>query len=363
MRIILTISSLLSGGAERVLCNLANYLALQGHTVRIITLASPDNAVFYSLVKEIEVIYLDGAEPANSIKVRILNIVNRALALRRNISAFKADLIISFITVTNIMTLIASKGLNIPIIVSERTHPAYHVAPRFHVLLRRLLYPQAAKVVVQTQSIADYFNYLNNLAIIPNALQVPPLSETTLASSSPRHLVSVGRLIKSKGFETLIQAFKKVADANPNLILTIYGEGEERPRLEELIRSLNLKERVLLPGTVPDVLTRLSQADMFVFPSHYEGFPNALGEAMAVGLPIIASNCSGNTDLIKDGINGRLFPVGDAAKLASLMLELLNDNEQRQRLSFHAQQITQTLDADKIHAQWHDLILGLVNPE
>ncbi|WP_010300381.1 glycosyltransferase family 4 protein [Candidatus Odyssella thessalonicensis] len=363
MRISFIISSLATGGAERVLSNLANYCSQQGHDVTIITFSTPESLPFYRLEPDIRLIPLGESNLTASPLQRLRSIFRRFNKLNKSLNLIKPDIVLSFITVSNIMAILAAARHNIPLIVSERTHPFYHFTPKFHVLLRRLLYPQAAKVIVQTQSIADYFNYLNNVAIIPNALQVPPLSKTALVSTSPRHLVSVGRLIKSKGFETLIQAFKEVAEANPDLILTIYGEGEERPRLEELIRSLNLKERVLLPGTVPDVLTRLSQADIFVFPSHYEGFPNALGEAMAVGLPVIASNCTGNIDLIKDGINGRLFPVGDAASLASLMLELLKDTEQRQRLSFHAQQTTQLLDADKIHSQWQDLILSLVKPK
>src|SRR5690606_29753976 len=108
-----------------------------------------------------------------------------------------------------------------------------------------------------------------------------------------------------KGFGALITAFSEIVLQKPDITLTIYGEGAERQNLESLIRGLNLTASVFLPGTVRDVEGIMYQADLFVFPSHYEGFPNALCEAMAMGLPVIASNCSGNIDIIREGVDGR----------------------------------------------------------
>jgi glycosyltransferase involved in cell wall biosynthesis len=361
MHLVLIISSLSAGGAERVLSNLANYWSKKGHTVTILTLDQPRAIPFYPLAKEIKLKQLGLCEATTSILHRLLNIFKRVLTLRKTIRILSPDGVISFISSMNFTTLLACGGLNLPIIVSERTHPVYHKLPLFDTLLRRLLYPTAAKVVVQTQSAADYFRPLDNIAVIPNSVSVPP----TIAPqhSTVHQLISVGRLIPSKGFNLLIQAFSKIALDFSHLNLTLYGEGEERQALEKLVADLNLKGRVFLPGLTQNIQAKLAEADLFIFPSFYEGFPNALCEAMAIGLPVIASACSGTVDVINDGVNGRLFPVGDTEKLTYLLRELIQDTSQRHRLSKEAQKITDRLAEDKIYQMWDKLICNVTASE
>ncbi|AIK96945.1 glycosyltransferase family 4 protein [Candidatus Odyssella acanthamoebae] len=360
MHVVLIISSLSAGGAERVLSSLANHWSKRGHEVTIITLAQSNTPPFYSLAKEIKLKQLGLSNSTTSIPHRLLNIFKRLLTLRKTIKTLSPDVVISFISSMNITTLLASGRLTVPIIVSERTHPVYHKLPPLDTLLRRLLYPKATKVVVQTQSAADYFRPLDNIAVIPNSVSVPP----TIAQqhSDVHQIISVGRLIPSKGFNILIQAFSKIVLDFPNMKLTLYGEGEERQTLEKLVADLNLKGRVFLPGLTQNIQAKLAEADLFIFPSHYEGFPNALCEAMATGLPVIASTCSGNVDVIQDGVNGRLFPVGDIEKLTHLMHELIQDTSQRHRLSTEAQKITDRLAEDKIYQMWDDLICNITAP-
>ncbi|MBW8308954.1 MAG: glycosyltransferase family 4 protein [Candidatus Paracaedibacteraceae bacterium] len=357
MHVVLIISSLSAGGAERVLSGLANHWAKRGHTVTILTLAPSDAIPFYPLDKKIKLEQLGLSEISRSLPHRLLNILKRILTLRKTIKTLSPDVVVSFISSMNITTLLATWGLTIPVVVSERTHPLYHKLPPLDNLLRRLLYPKAAKIVVQTQSAADYFLPLDNIAVIPNSVRIPPI--LAQQQEDVHHIISVGRLIPSKGFDSLIQAFGKIAHDFPKIHLTLYGEGEERRNLEKLVSELNLKDRIDLPGLVQDVQAKLAKADLFIFPSHYEGFPNALCEAMAAGLPIIASNCSGNIDVIQDGVNGRLFPVADIGKLTHLMRELIQDPAQRHRLSIEAQKITEHLAEDKIYQMWDDLICPL----
>ncbi len=357
MQLVLVISSLYAGGAERVLSGLANHWAKKGHQVTILTFAPSDAIPFYPLDKKVKLKPLGLSETSPSLWHRLLNIIKRILTLRKIIKALSPDVVVSFISSMNITTLLAAWGLRIPVLASERTHPLYHKLPPLDDLLRRLLYPQAAKIVVQTQSAANYFLPLDNIAVIPNSVRLP--RTLALQQTDVHHIISVGRLISTKGFDSLIQAFSKIAQEFPYSHLTIYGEGEDRRKLEELISRLNLTGRVFLPGLVQDIHSQLAQADLFVFPSQYEGFPNALCEAMAAGLPVIASDCSGNVDIIQDGINGRLFPVGDIEKLAPLMREMIQDPAQRYRLSTEAQKITERLAEDKIYQMWDELILSL----
>ena len=147
--------------------------------------------------------------------------------------------------------------------------------------------------------------------------------------------------------------------SNPTLHLTIYGEGAARSTLEALIQRLNLTGRVSLPGTTQNIQAALSKSDLFVFPSRYEGFPNALCEAMAVGLPVIASACSGTVDVVRDGIDGRLFPIGNREALICLLQELLHDPIQRTRLSQEALTISDRFNEAAILQLWEDLLHSL----
>jgi GalNAc-alpha-(1->4)-GalNAc-alpha-(1->3)-diNAcBac-PP-undecaprenol alpha-1,4-N-acetyl-D-galactosaminyltransferase len=354
MNITLVISSLSAGGAERVLSNLANYWDSVGHKITIITLCG--KKPFYSLSKTVILLQINQVSARDEkFLTRTHKIVKRLYFLRKSIKTSAPEVVVSFVDVMNITTLMACVGLNIPVVISERIDPYFHKIPRFYKFLRECFYPYAKKVVVQTKSAAAYFKRLKNVIIIPNAVQ--KLSHVTRDFSLPiKNAVSVGRLCEQKDFSTLIKAFAEIHKSHPNIMLTIYGEGPERANLEALIQSLNMTDWVFLPGTVTDVEKVLVAADLFVFPSLYEGFPNALCEAMAAGLPVIASNCSGNIDVVEDGINGRLFPVGDADALVSTMKELVSDHAQCEKLSKNAMTLSDRYSQCKIYQLWDKII-------
>ena len=354
MRISLVISSLSSGGAERVLSNLANYWDAKGHPITIVTLAT--DAPFYPLSQSIKLDQIDQVTAEGTcFSRRMFQLLKRVYFLRKAIVRSKPDVVLSFVDVMNITTLIACVGLKTPVIVSERINPFFHCIPSFYKLLRMYFYRRAKKVVVQTKSAAAYFETLKNIDIIPNAVQ-KSYALTRDFSKPIACITSVGRLCEQKGFSILIQAFAEVSKSHPHLILTIYGEGLERSNLELLIKSQGLTDRVFLPGAVADIGKALADTDLFVFPSRYEGFPNALCEAMAAGLAVIASNCTGNVDVIRDGIDGRLFPVDDVNALVLLMKELIADSEQRQRLAESAITLSDRYSANRINHLWDSVI-------
>lgn len=363
--IILITASLNCGGSERIVSEIANYLASKPqYKITIITLGSPQDLPFYPLDEAVDLLQIDQTQNYQQCKlIRISNIVRRIFCLRKMIYKLKSDLIISFVDMMNITTLIAISWLQIPIIVSERTHPGYYKIPNLYRIFRNWLYPKAAYVVMQTNSAASYFKKVSNnfkLSIIPNPVKQPVKIKADVLSvlSNVRHIISVGRLCPFKGFDTLIRAFASIIEQDPetDLILTIYGEGAERANLENLIATLSLQNKVFLPGITKNIPDILINADLFVFPSHYEGFPNALAEAMAVGLPVIASNCSGNIDIVEDYVNGRLFPIDDSEMLFNIMQELINDVEQRKQLSANATKITEQFSETQIYAMWENII-------
>lgn len=354
MRIVLVISSLNAGGAERVLSQLANYWVLKGHEVTLVTFKREKN--FYDLSTKIVCIQPDNVEPISSFFMRLKNIFGRIFYLKKIIKAIRPHVIISFVDMTNLIVLLASKRFNTSVIVCERTNCHYHRIPLLYEKIRPLLYLSARKIIVQTNHAASYFKGKLRalIQVIPNP--VLEVNNKKIYSKKIQSIITLGRLSKEKDHKTLIQAFARICQYHPDLYLTIYGEGEERNNLQALIHTLNLQEKVFLPGLISSVHDKLLKADLFVFPSLYEGFPNALCEAMSVGLPVIASNCSGNTDIIKDTINGRFFPTGDVSALASVMDELIHDFDQRQRLGQAAKNIHQQFHPHNIFKMWDDII-------
>lgn len=361
MRIALVISSLTSGGAERVLSELANAWVLRGHKVSLITLSGPDIQPFYPLDRQIQVNHLDQFDKVEVCFFRRLkNIVKRLFKLRKSLKLTNPDVILSFVDVTNIITLFASIGLGIPVVVSERIHPGYHSLPSLYKAARKLIYHRADKVVSQTISASSYFTTLpeEKKIVIPNqVIKAYRLKQERDILKPINQIISVGRLCIQKDFVTLILAFEKIMNHNQHLRLIIYGEGEERQNLERLIQDLSLTEQVFLPGAIQDIEKALCQADLFVFPSLYEGFPNALCEAMAVGLPVIASNVPGNRDVIREGVDGRLFNVGDDAQLARLMEELIRDPSQRVQLSEGALDLPNRFRQESILQKWEEVLV------
>lgn len=352
MKISFVISSLQSGGAEKVLSKLANHLCPK-YKVSIISLAQKASP-FYSLLPEISLINLNLLEKTTSPIKKLWNFLKRINKLRQTIKLESPDLIISFVDITNVTTLAAAISLKIPVIVSERTNPFHYKIPFFYELLRKILYPKALKVVVQTDSAAQYFSQHKNIFIIPNAVEALPRKQTS--ETKIRNIISLGRLDEGKDFQTLIKAFSLIYEENPSLILTIFGEGPERHNLETRIKQLNLEDRVFLPGAIKNIHEKLINCDLFVFPSRYEGFPNALCEAMTVGLPVIVSNCSGNIDVVEDAVNGRIFNIGNDGELAQIITELADDFEQRKSLSLEALKIVEIYQPSKIYKMWEDII-------
>ena len=201
----LIISSLNSGGAERVLSDLANYWVSKGHQVTLVTLASPDVKPFYPLDSKVRLIQLNQTQNESSFLTRLGNILRRVFCLRTALKTLNPDVVLSFVDVMNLTALLASVGLKTPVIVSERTHPFYHKLPSLYQGLRTILYPKAFRVAVQTQSAADFFKSPRNLLVIPNAVKKPSLQKITVLDEAKHIIVGAlfitsSNLIKSSAY-------------------------------------------------------------------------------------------------------------------------------------------------------------------
>ena len=362
MKLTLVISSLGVGGAERIMSLMANYWAAKGWEITILTI--DDETPFYQLDAPVNHIGLGVQQNSSNVLMGGWNNFRRIQALQGAIASLKPEVVISFIDQTNVLTILATRSLNSPVIVSEHIDPTLYSIGITWDSLRRWTYPFASKVVVLTQRTSDYF--LSELRlptyVIPNPVILPSKFEEISTVESPkRSLIAMGRLTQQKGFDLLLKAFAKLKDKDPDWILTIFGDGELRPELEALRDKLKLQERVYFPGSVKNVYETFKQADIFVLPSRFEGFPSTLCEAMACGLPVIATDCpSGPREIIRDGIDGILVPSENIAALSAAMANLMADEQKRHDLSTRATEIVERFSIEKIMPMWEELLVEAV---
>ena len=357
-RLTFVIYKISAGGAQRVLTLLANELCEKGWSVTVLTFDNGSEPPFFELHSGVQ------HEPLSlmreqggwwkTVKVQFL----RPWLLRRAIRKSRPDAVIAFIDLTNILTLVATLGLKMPVIVSERGNPAFSLMRKFWVLLRQTVYKRSACLVLQTRDACDFFSSSISKRIIPNPILIPEYSEPALKSEADsKTLMTMGGLYALKGFDLLLKAFAPLCDKFPDWVLEIWGEGVQRKTLENLRDELGLQERVRFPGLTKEHYKTMSQADIFVLSSRSEGFPNVLGEAMACGLPVVSFDCrSGPSELIQDGVNGLLVPPDNIQELSSSLERLMASVELRKSLGEQARKITETYSLDKIVQSWEELV-------
>lgn len=347
------IPSLRGGGAERQISEIANYFDEADYEIIFITFENSLNDV-YKLNNDIKRIVVPFTWKGNKF-FRSLGNIKLIFFVRNILKDEKPNVVISFLIYTNIITILAKRGLGIKTIVSERNNPVKQKISFHWNLARKLLYKHSDIVIAQTKYIQNWLsvNCKANVQLIPNHIRNLPNPHKIRTPI----IVSVGRLHKVKGFDLLIQAFSEVSKDFPQWKLQILGEGQERYNLEKLIEDLNLTGKVEMPGHVNNIEEWFDKAGLVVQFSRYEGFPNVLLEAMSMGAPVISSNCfSGPSDIIKDGINGKLVPTENVVTLAQTMKELLTDKQKSEELGKFALKIRDIYARDKIMQKWERLL-------
>jgi glycosyltransferase involved in cell wall biosynthesis len=364
MRITLVIEALGGGGAERVVSVMSDYWAKHGQEVTLITLAL-EKEDFYTLHPQIHRIALGLRGPSPSFLDAIRNNVMRVKGLRHAIKTSRPDCVLSLLDTTNVLTLAATLGLKLPIIACEHTDPRQGTLRPVWQWLRRLFYPRAAALVVLTESVRCWAERLverKAVYVIPNSIPAAAIQHNGArhARDSGGTISAMGRLVALKGFDMLLEAFSRCADKHRDWSLIILGEGAERSRLENLARELGIADRVRMPGLMHDPFRILRETDLFVLSSRREGFPMALVEAMACGLPVIAADCpSGPRDIIRDGVDGVLVPPSDVDALTAAMDRLMTDQVERQRLGAKAPEVTERFSIDKVMEKWDEVFSSL----
>lgn len=356
MRVCLVVWSLEAGGAERVMAWLANSVG-ETFSATLVTLSgdSPDH---YRHSAAVERVRLTLAPAASMPWTVIRNNLSSARILRSAIRDLDPDLIISFMDRTNSQVLFSTLGMRIPVIVSERVDPGSHPIPRKARILRRLMYPRASAVVVQTQAVrmwTERFVDPWRIHVIPNPVSIPPN-----ASDRAETILGMGRLVDQKGFDLLLRAFAQLPESHRGWRMRILGDGEKRAELEGLATELGIDSRVEFPGITRDPAGELSAAGMFVLSSRYEGFPNVLLEAMASGTPSIAFDCpSGPGEIIDDGSDGLLVESGSVTALRDAIQRLIENPSLRSDLGARARVSVRRYSPENVLSMWDDVIAAV----
>lgn len=349
MKIALVMGAYAFGGAERVMCALANHLSANNEVI-LITITKAERT--YPIEENIKCINGIGRK----------NNLDGILRLRKIFVREKPNLIISFITHINIATIFASIGMKIPVIVSERNDPSKSATSKLRVLLRRISYPLASGFVFQTEDAKKYFSSFiqRRSTVIPNPLFLHVAAVPFEERRS--EIVSIGRYVPQKRQDLIIKAFNSVV-RDTDYTLTFYGTGDQKQYLQELVDNLGIAERVQLLDAVPDIHDRIKYAKLFVMMSEYEGMPNALMEAMGLGLACVSTDCpcGGPRFLIQDGVNGCLVDVGNQKQLEEKMQRMIHDDDFSKSLALNAELINDELSAEKVFLAWDAYIENMVN--
>ncbi|WP_291325429.1 glycosyltransferase [Desulfovibrio sp. UCD-KL4C] len=350
------IRSMGGGGAERVLTNMLNYWAEQGRPVSLITNTLADTHV-YALHPSIRSICIPPINIPNNLDDCPWDVIH----LRQAITMERNDTVISFMEKSNIPTIMATLGLPVRVIISERIDPRTQTKySEYKKNLARKLYPFADALVVQTQSVkawAEEFMEEEKVSVIRNMVT---LEDSYISPPFPppqKFICCMGRITKNKGLPGLVENLPKIFEKFPDHHLVILGDGEDQKALEAQVAALNLGKKVHILGFLSNAHSILKKAEVFVLPSLCEGFPNALIEAMVLGVPSISFDCpSGPSEIIDHEKNGLLIPEQNYEALTSAIMDLLDSPKKRANLSRNAKIWVQSeCELNMIMEKWNKL--------
>ncbi|WP_456472559.1 glycosyltransferase [Methanocaldococcus sp.] len=398
------INSLISGGAERVSVNLFNNLSKK-YNIYFYTIL---NDVFYRPPKNIKFKSLTNYSIKQGNKKFLLAILISFFKYLKEIKKNNPNLLMSFLEISNFLNILVAKITKKRVVISIRTNPENYKKKK--TLKNRIynkiikLYPKADKIITVSKEIEQILikNYKIPKEKIKTIYNPHPIKEYQKLSEEPLEekyqkifkdsfiFINIGRLTEAKGQWFLIRAFKKVSEKHPEAKLIILGEGELRKQLEELIKKLNLQEKVFLLGRQDNVFKFLKNSHCFVFPSLWEGLPNTVIEALSINLPIISTDCkTGPREILapeldieekinypyygKYGILTEPFPrryifktldeeplIEEEKLLAELMIRMIEDEKLRERYS-NGLERAKDFDVEKIVKEWERVIEEVLN--
>lgn len=342
MKIVILMSALTMGGAERVAISLANYLS-EKEEIYLISFDNQEPS--YALNKKVH-LFLNKEKIVNN---RLKGFQQRLKFVKKTLKEIHPDVIFTMFYQTAAFALYYkyfSNNKKVVVISSERCNPLSADRGNFSKFLNEKISKHCDGFIFQTERVKKLYHpsIQKKSIVIHNPISNPLLKEISKDKvRTEKTITSMGRLTEQKAQDVMIRAFSKIASDFKDYKLVIYGEGELRPYLENLIKELNLNNQVLLPGASSSALIDVSKSQVFLLTSRFEGMPNALMEAMAVGIPSISTDCNfGPAELIENEKNGFLVKVDDEEEIASKLRLLLENEELRNQISLESKKIIET---------------------
>lgn len=349
MKLTFVTSTLHAGGSERVMSLLANTFAQKGYEVEIVCINK--HLVFYPIDEKVKVWFAED-------EVKSLSILKKVFWLRNHIKNDRPDVVIAFMLEVYCVTLASLIGVSVPVISSERIDP--HFFGRAKGLLRWLLLRRTTHLVVQTVRIKDFYSakLQSRTTIIPNPVTDKVFSLTPTLKQ--KRIIAVGRLAYQKNYPMMFRAFAKVHHDFPDWQLVVYGNGPQKDEIRGVIERLGMEGHIILAGKSDHVVEEMNKSSLFVMSSDYEGMSNALLEAVCVGLPVISTDVSGARDLITEGVNGYIVPVGNERALTLALSSMLSSPEKMDEMGRQSKALAPRFREEQIVGQWEELIKKVV---
>lgn len=340
------------GGAERQNVMLANAMAERGHDITLVSLCADNNC--YELDEKVKYIFLPDR------KNGIGRLITRYQDIKKVLQEVNPDIILNFWLQPAYMTAMMKKSINGKIIYSERGDPGDKEYSGILGIVRKLALSRIDGFVFQSKGAQSYFDkdVQKRSTVIHNPVIIKMNAPHTVKHIR-KAIVSVGRLHPQKNQKVLIEAFAKISDRIPDYRLEIYGDGELKEELENLIKKLSIDNKAFLMGTSKKIHSLICDASLFVLSSDFEGMPNALLEAMALGLPCISTDCKpgGARELITNDTEGAIVPINNSDALAKSILQLIGDEKLRNKIGRTGKQRAEAFRPDIIYSAWEDFFI------
>ncbi len=358
------LNCLAQGGAERVVSNLANQFAKEGYRVYIATEWQEENE--FAIDEKVTRVHV-GLRESDENKNRITKFFLRIKYLKEFLREYKPDVLIAFAQRANYRALMACKDTDTPTVISIRTDPVGHYDALSDKIQIKWLFPRAAGCVFQTTGQKEFFKpYLqDNSCIILNPVN-PKYIGVTHPEVKEKSVVHHARLVDFKNQPMLIDAFMKVHEKHPDYVLRIYGGDSfdgTKEILEDRIKKYNAENFIFLMGPSDSLEKEIPKGEVYAFSSDWEGLPNSLLEAMAMGMPVVATDCpcGGPRTVIREGENGLLVPIKDPDALADGLCRLIEDKELAKKMGKEAAKISEIIGPEQVFDKWRNYLHKVTN--
>ena len=350
-------SSMSGGGAQRTIQYLSSNFAKENEVI----IVSQADILFYQIHPSVVVKTLHVNPAPSNVIARVINMVKCTLKTNYEIARLSPDIVFSMMAYDAKHILMLHKMMGFSLITSERNNPEMQKEKKA-ARIKYKIFTQSDGIVFQTNRAKAFFpkHISEKGIIIHNAVGNELAYSLTPPPKRDEVICAVGRLHKQKNYPLLLNAFSMFLEAFPSYKLKIFGQGPEESNLRELAEKLGIENSVVFEGQKKDALQDVSRSSCYVLSSDYEGMPNTLLEAMAVGVPCVSTDCpNGPAELIEDGKTGLLVPVGNVEALCSAIIRAVTDRELIELCEKNALVIRETHGVERISREYLDYVYSV----